>query len=167
MARQIDDGATRIALDGTSLNTQLDCSVGNRPVRAVVEEGADLVQAERPHGRPDLIINRSSDAFIIDVKTGQEQHWRTVQLQIYQYALSKALPKCFRHAKLAGEVVCASRIARVPRGALPGQFIYQLGSTIRRLAAHHPPTAPSRCSCIHTPHRETPVPATPLPRNGS
>ncbi len=90
-------------------------------------------------GRPDLIVDRGNDALIIDVKTGQEQPWHTVQLQIYQYALPKALPERFRHARLSGEVVYPSRIARVPRGALPGLFINQLGSTIRRLAAPDPP----------------------------
>ena len=58
---------------------------------------------------------------------------------IYQYALPKALPERFRHAKLSGEVVYPSRITRVPGGALPGLFINQLGSTIRRLAAPNPP----------------------------
>ena len=90
-------------------------------------------------GRPDLIVDRGDDALIIDVKTGQEQPWHAVQIQIYQYALPKALPERFRHARLAGEVVYPSRIARVPRGALPGQFIDQLGSTIRRLATPNPP----------------------------
>ena len=99
-------------------------------------------------GRPDLIVNRGDDALIIDVKTGQEQPWHAVQLQIYQYALPKALPERFHHARLAGEVVYPSRVARVPRGALHGQFIDQLGSTIRRLAATNPPKpTPSLREC--------------------
>ena len=69
-------------------------------------------------GQPDLIVDRGNDALIIDVKSGQEQPWHTVQLMIYQYALPKASDH-YSYAKLAGEVVYPNRTARVPRGALP------------------------------------------------
>ena len=52
-------------------------------------------------GRPDLIVVRSNDALIIDVKAGQEQPAHFVQIMIYMYALPRALPQ-FQHAKLAG-----------------------------------------------------------------
>ncbi len=98
-------------------------------------------------GQPDLIVERSNDALIIDVKSGQEQPWHTVQVMIYQWALPKASPR-YQHARLAGEVVYRDRIKRVPRGALPGQFIEQLGSTIRRIAADTPPKrVPSPQEC--------------------
>ena len=89
-------------------------------------------------GQPDIIVNRSSDALIIDVKSGREQPSHTVQVMIYQWALPKALTR-YSYTKLAGEVVYPDRVARVPRGALPGQFIDNLGSTIRRIAAATPP----------------------------
>ena len=98
-------------------------------------------------GQPDLIIERSNDALIIDVKSGQEQPWHSVQVMIYQWALPRALPQ-YQHARLAGEVVYRDHIKRVPRGALPGQFIEQLGSTIRRIAADTPPKrVPSAQEC--------------------
>ena len=98
-------------------------------------------------GQPDLIVDRGNDALIIDVKSGQEQPWHTVQLMIYQYALPKASDH-YSYAKLAGEVVYPNRTARVPRGALPDQFINNLGTRIRRIAAATPPKrVPSPREC--------------------
>ena len=98
-------------------------------------------------GQPDIIVNRGSDALIIDVKSGGEQPSHTVQVMTYQWALPKALTR-YSYAKLAGEVVYPDRVARVPRGALPGQFIDNLGSTIRRIAAATPPKrVPSPQEC--------------------
>ena len=68
-------------------------------------------------------MDRGDDALIIDAKTGREQSWHNVQVQIYQHALPKALPERFRHARIAGEVVYPSGIARVPRGALPHAIV--------------------------------------------
>ena len=66
---------------------------------------------------------------------------------IYQYAIPRALPQ-YRLTSLAGEVVYPTHTARVPRGALPDQFVHNLGSTIRRLAADQPPARiPSRPEC--------------------
>ena len=89
-------------------------------------------------GRPDLIVDRGDDALIIDVKSCQEQPWHTIQVMIYQYALPKASAR-YSYSKLSGEVVYPNHTARVPRGALPNQFIQDLGATIRRLAAATPP----------------------------
>ena len=55
-------------------------------------------------GRPDLIVVRSNDALIIDVKTGREQPAHFVQIMIYMYALPRALSQ-LQHDKLAGEVI--------------------------------------------------------------
>ena len=98
-------------------------------------------------GRPDLIVVRGDDALIIDVKRGREQPWHAVQIMIYQYAIPRALPQ-YRLARLAGEVVYPTHTVRVPRGALPNQFIHNLGSLIRRLAADQPPARiPARQEC--------------------
>ena len=40
-------------------------------------------------GKPDLIIERDDNVLIIDVKTGREQAWHAVQVQIYKYVLAK------------------------------------------------------------------------------
>ena len=98
-------------------------------------------------GRPDLIVVRSNDALIIDVKAGREQPAHFVQIMIYMYALPRALPQ-YQHAKLAGEVVYPSRTARVPMGSLHTQFIKDLGALVRRLAADEPAVrVPSSHEC--------------------
>ncbi len=98
-------------------------------------------------GRPDLVVLDDRDATIIDVKTGQERPWHRVQVMIYQYALPLALPQ-YRNVRIGGEVIYPTHTVRVPRGALPGQFIEELGSLIRRLAADTPPKrVPSAQEC--------------------
>ena len=98
-------------------------------------------------GKPDLIVIRDDHTLIIDVKTGQEQPWHKVQLMTYLYALPKAFLE-FRDARISGEIVYPTHIARVPKGAPPGQFIDSLGSTIRRIAAEQPPKrVPSAQEC--------------------
>ena len=89
-------------------------------------------------GRPDLVVLDDRDATIIDVKTGREQPWHKVQVMIYQYALPLALPQ-YRNVGIGGEVIHPTHTVRIPRGALPNQFIEVLGSLIRRLAADTPP----------------------------
>ena len=71
------------------------------------------------------------------VKTGKEQPWHAVQVMIYQYAIPRALPQ-YKGMRMAGEVVYPTRTVKVPTGALPGQFIEDLGAHIRRLAADKP-----------------------------
>ena len=88
-------------------------------------------------GKPDLIVARGDDALIIDVKTGREQPWHAVQVMIYQYAIPRALPQ-YRNVRMVGEVVYPTRTVKVPTGALPDQFIQDLGALIRRLAADKP-----------------------------
>ena len=98
-------------------------------------------------GRPDLVVLNDRDATIIDVKTGREQPWHRVQVMIYQYALPLALSQ-YRNVRVGGEVIYPTHTMRVPRGALPGQFIEDLGSLIRRLAADPPPKrVPSFAEC--------------------
>ena len=66
---------------------------------------------------------------------------------VYQYAIPRAMPQ-YRLTSLAGEVVYPTHTVRVPRGALPNQFIHNLGSLIRRLAADKPPARiPARQEC--------------------
>ena len=83
-------------------------------------------------GRPDLIVDRDDDALIIDVKTGQEQPWHTVQLQIYQYALpnsaARALPT--RQAGRRG------RLSLPHRPRAPGRTVWSVHRPARR---NHPP----------------------------
>ena len=98
-------------------------------------------------GRPDLIVVRSNDALIIDIKAGREQPAHFVQIMIYMYALPRALPQ-YQHAKLAGEVVYPTRTARVPMGSLHTQFKTDLGALIRRIAADSPAArVPSEHEC--------------------
>ena len=98
-------------------------------------------------GRPDLIVVRSNDALIIDIKAGRQLPAHFVQIMIYMYALPRALQQ-FQHAKLAGEIVYPTRTARVPMGSLHTQFKTDLGSLIRRIAADKPAArVPSEHEC--------------------
>ena len=56
---------------------------------------------------------------------------------IYQYAVPRAPPH-YRGVRMAGEVVYPTRTVKALTGALPGQFIEDLGALIRRLAADQP-----------------------------
>ena len=86
-------------------------------------------------------------ARIIDVKHGREQPWHAVQIMIYQYAIPRALPQ-YQIARLAGEVVYPTHTVRVPQGALPDQFIHNLGTLTCGLAADQPPDRiPARQEC--------------------
>ena len=53
------------------------------------------------------------------------------------YAMPKALPE-YRHFKLAGEIVYNNRTERVPQGGIDQDFVQNLGSLIRRIAAPEP-----------------------------
>ena len=98
-------------------------------------------------GQPDLIVDRSTDALIIDFHAGQKQPSHYLQIMIYMYALPRALPQ-YQHAKLAGQVVYPTRTARVPMGSLHTQFKTDLGTLIRRIAADQPVArAPSAHEC--------------------
>ena len=88
-------------------------------------------------GKPDLVVMTGDDALIIDVKTGREQPSHRVQVMIYKFAIPRALPQ-YEDVSIAGEVAYPARTVRVPMGALPNQFIEQLGSLIRRLGSDTP-----------------------------
>ena len=98
-------------------------------------------------GKPNLVVVRNKDALIVDVKTGRQQAWHFVQIIIYIYALPRALPQ-YRDLRIAGEVVDPTRTVQVPRGCLHTQFIKDLGSLSRRLAANGPSKrVPSEQEC--------------------
>ena len=98
-------------------------------------------------GKPDLVVLDDRSATIIDVKTGREQAWHSVQVMIYQYALPLALPP-YRDVRVRGEVVYPTHTVRIPQGAVSGQFVEDLGALIRRLASDEPPgPVPSNSEC--------------------
>ena len=96
-------------------------------------------------GKPDLIVERGNDVLVIDVKTGGEQTWRAVQVQIYKYAIAR--PE-YHDRMIAGQVTYPRHVTRVARGALDNGFIRDLGALIRKVAAPNPPlAAPSAQEC--------------------
>ena len=98
-------------------------------------------------GKPDLVVLDGREATIIDVKTGREQAWHRVQIMIYQYALPLALPQ-YRDVRVGGEIVYPTHTVQVPPEAATGQFVEDLGTLIRRLAADEPPgRVPSSTEC--------------------
>ena len=98
-------------------------------------------------GKPDLIVERGDDVQVIDVKTGREQAWHAVQVQIYKYAIARARPE-YHDRMIAGQVVYPRHVTRVPRRALDNGFIHDLGALIQKVAAPDPPPAtPSVQEC--------------------
>ena len=89
-------------------------------------------------GKPDLITQRDGQAVIVDVKTGQDSPSHIVQVMIYLYAIPRALER-YRTLKLKGQATHLDHTVRVPAEAVDDQFIQNLGTLIRRLAADKPP----------------------------
>lgn len=98
------------------------------------------------------------DATVIDVKIGQERPWHRVQVMIYQYALPLSVPQ-YWNVQIGGVVVYPTHTVRIPRGALPRQFIEDIASLIRRLATDAPPKAGAELGRIpHLRHQRRGVP---------
>ena len=89
-------------------------------------------------GKPDLITQRDGQAVIVDVKTGQDSASHVVQVIIYLYAIPRALER-YRTLKLRGQATYLYHTVRIPAEAVDDQFIQNLGTLIRRLAAERPP----------------------------
>ena len=98
-------------------------------------------------GKPDLIALRDGEAVIVDVKTGQDSASHVVQVMIYLYAIPRALER-YQTLKLKGQATYLDHTVRIPAEAVDDQFIQNLGTLIRRLAADKPPArVPSRQEC--------------------
>ena len=98
-------------------------------------------------GKPDLITQRDGQAVIVDVKTGQDSPSHVVQVMIYLYAIPRALEQ-YQNLKLRGQATYLDHTVRIPAEAVQDQFIRNLGTLIRRLAADKPPARmPSRQEC--------------------
>ena len=85
-------------------------------------------------GKPDLITQRDGQAVIVDAKTGQDSPSHVVQVMIYLYAIPRALER-YRTLKLRGQATYLDHTVRIPAEAVDDQFIRNLGTLIRRLAA--------------------------------
>ena len=98
-------------------------------------------------GKPDLLVLNKNRILVIEFKTGQELPWHKFQVMTYMYAMPKALPE-YRHFKFAGEIVYNNRTECVPQGGIDQDFVQNLGSLIRRIAAPEPPVrVPSAQEC--------------------
>ena len=79
-------------------------------------------------GKPDLIGEKDHEILISDAKTGHRSPSHRAQVQIYQYAVPKALPQ-FQGKQARGQVpgvlrqqpglLCDTRVRRQPRGPDP------------------------------------------------
>ena len=57
----------------------------------------------------------------------------------------------YRNVSIGGKVIYLTRMVRIRRGALPGEFIEALACLIRRLATDEPPSecpAPMSAVCL-------------------
>lgn len=88
-------------------------------------------------GKPDLIAVKNSDAVIIDAKTGRASPHHAAQVMVYQYAVPKALEQ-YRGMEFTGHVAYTESNVEIPTSRIDTNFVNNLGSLIRRLAAHTP-----------------------------
>ena len=134
---------TKLLNEQRDLWTQRGCDVNTEDQNSFRLRGQSATLA----GKPDLLVLNNDHVLIIDVKTGAERPWHSVQVKVYQYALPRALPQ-YQNARITGEVIYPTRTVRVPQGGVDQGFIQDLGSLIRRIAAAETPRrVPSAAEC--------------------
>ena len=84
-------------------------------------------------GKPDLIGEKAHEILISDAKTGQRSPSHRAQVQIYQYAVPKALPQ-FQGKRAAGQVRYPDAYVSSPASSVTPEFVSNMSSLIRRLA---------------------------------
>ena len=84
-------------------------------------------------GKPDLIGEKTSEILISDAKTGNRNPSHRAQVQIYQYAIPKSLPR-FKDKPARGQVRYPDSYVGSPASSVTPDFVASLGSLIRRLA---------------------------------
>ena len=88
-------------------------------------------------GKPDLIGEKTNEILISDAKTGHRSPSHRAQVQIYQYAVPKALTQ-FQGKQARGQVRYPDSYVGSPATSVTPDFVANLGSLIRRLAADVP-----------------------------
>ena len=88
-------------------------------------------------GKPDLIGEKTNEILISDAKTGHSSPSHRAQIQIYQYAVPKALLQ-FQGKQARGQVRYPESYVGSPASSVTPDFVANLGSLIRRLAADVP-----------------------------
>ena len=88
-------------------------------------------------GKPDLIGDKTREILISDAKTGHPSPSHRAQVQIYQYAVPKALPQ-FQGKQAAGQVRYPEAYVSSPASSVTPEFVANLGALIRRLADDTP-----------------------------
>ena len=84
-------------------------------------------------GKPDLIGEKDHEILISDAKTGHRSPSHRAQVQIYQYAVPKALPQ-FQGKQARGQIRYPESYVSSPASSVPPEFVGNLGALIRRLA---------------------------------
>ena len=88
-------------------------------------------------GKPDLIGEKPNEILISDAKTGYRSPSHRTQIQIYQYAVPKALLQ-FQGKQIQGQVRYPESYVGSPVSAVSAEFVGNLGALIRRLADETP-----------------------------
>ena len=88
-------------------------------------------------GKPDLIGEKTNEILISDAKTGHRSPSHRAQVHIYQYAVPKALTQ-FQGKQARGQVRYPDSYVGSPATSVTPDFVANLGSLIRRLAADVP-----------------------------
>ena len=84
-------------------------------------------------GKPDPIGEKTNEILISDAKTGHRSPSHRAQVQIYQYAVPKALTQ-FQGKQARGQVRYPDSYVGSPATSVTPDFVANLGSLIRRLA---------------------------------
>ena len=88
-------------------------------------------------GKPDLIGEKSHEILISDAKTGSPSASHRAQVQIYQYAVPKALLQ-FQDKPARGQVRYPESFIGSPASAVTPEFVSNMSDLIRRLAQNVP-----------------------------
>ena len=88
-------------------------------------------------GKPDLIGEKNHEILISDAKTGRPSPSHQAQVRIYQYAIPKGLQR-FQGKDVRGQVRYPDSYVGSPTSAVNLEFIHNMSSLIRRLAADEP-----------------------------
>ena len=84
-------------------------------------------------GKPDLIGEKSHEILIADAKTGSPSPSHRAQVQIYQYAVPKALLQ-FQGKPARGQVRYQESYVGNPASSVTPEFVSNMSGQIRRLA---------------------------------
>jgi len=116
-------------------------SEGQNDFRLLGRTGAYLV------GRPDFVAIRDTTGLIVDAKTGQPRDSDSTQVQLYMWAVPRALSE-YAGISFSGQVAYQTHSVDIPGSSIDDSFNTNFGSLIQRVIATEPAMRiPSSSEC--------------------